>query len=145
MLAGLFAAMTCIGAKLGELFNKFKPLTAYSIDVAGAIAGSIAFALVSFFGFHPWALIIPAVIPLCYFMLRDKVNLALGLIPLIRAVITMTWTVDPPDHRNLLVSVSAVDLTTLQNYLSAELSDVKKAALWTSTRSGKTKSGSERS
>ena len=62
MLAGPFAAMTCIGAKLGELFNKFKPLTAYSIDVAGAIAGSIAFALVSFFGFHPWALIILSLI-----------------------------------------------------------------------------------
>ncbi len=133
MLAGPFAVMTCIGAKLGELFNKFKPLTAYSIDVAGAIAGSIAFALVSFLGFHPWALIIPAIIPLCYFMLRDKVNWTLGLTPLILAAMTMTYPVDPPTTETYWSPYQQLTLRPFKQYFSPELSDVKEPAFWTST------------
>jgi hypothetical protein len=133
MLAGPFAVMTCIGAKLGELFNKFKPLTAYSIDVAGAIAGSIAFALVSFVGFQPWALIIPAIIPLCYFMLKDKVNITLGLVPLVAAVITMAWPVDLPATETYWSPYQQLTLHPFREYFAADWSNTKKTALWTST------------
>lgn len=133
MLAGPFAVMTCIGAKLGELFNKFKPLTAYSIDVAGAIAGSIAFALVSFVGFQPWALIIPAIIPLCYFILKDKVNITLGLVPLVAAVITMAWPVDRPATETYWSPYQQLTLHPFREYFAADWSNTNKKALWTST------------
>lgn len=55
LLAGPFAVMVCIGAKIGALFNKQKPLAAYCIDIGGAIAGSLAFALASFLGLPPAA------------------------------------------------------------------------------------------
>lgn len=36
-----------IGQETGRLFRPFKPLTAYSINVAGALVGSLAFTLIS--------------------------------------------------------------------------------------------------
>lgn len=61
LLAGAFLLMLPIGARLGELFENFKPLSAYSINLAGAIAGSMTFAAVSFLGWHPWVLLVPVV------------------------------------------------------------------------------------
>lgn len=39
---------------LGELFNQFPPLSAYSIDILGSIAGIICFSLLSFSGTGPF-------------------------------------------------------------------------------------------
>lgn len=38
---------------LGGLFNEFKPLKAYSINIAGSILGILAFSLISFLGWGP--------------------------------------------------------------------------------------------
>ncbi len=139
MLAGPFAAMTCIGAKLGELFNKFKPLTAYSIDVAGAIAGSIAFALVSFVGFQPWALIIPAIIPLCYFLFKDKVNISLGLVPLVVSVVIMAWPVDSPATETHWSPYQQLTLRPFREYFAADWSKKRIPAYWNSDDKDKQK------
>lgn len=133
MLAGPFAAMTCIGAKLGELFNKFKPLTAYSIDVAGAIAGSIAFALVSFIGLQPWALAIPAIIVLAYLIMREKTNKALSILPLVASVITMAWPVDLPTTETYWSPYQQLTLHPFREYFAPEWSNKKKTNLWTTT------------
>lgn len=53
LLAGPFAVMVCIGSRIGVLFNKLSPLSAYCIDIAGAIAGSLLFAFSSFAGLSP--------------------------------------------------------------------------------------------
>lgn len=53
LLMGPFAVMACIGSRIGTLFNRHKPLTAYCIDIAGAITGSIGFALLSFLNMAP--------------------------------------------------------------------------------------------
>lgn len=55
LLVGAFFAMMCIGSRIGALFNLNKPLTAYCIDIGGAITGSIAFALSSFLNVAPGA------------------------------------------------------------------------------------------
>ncbi len=130
MLAGPFAAMTCIGAKLGELFNRFRPLTAYSIDVAGAIAGSIVFALVSFWGLHPWALLIPAFVVLCYFMQRDRVNLFLSVIPLIAAVVILWLPVDPPSTETYWSPYQQLTLHPFREYFPADWSAKDVRGLW---------------
>lgn len=138
MLAGPFAVMTCIGAKLGELFNKFKPLTAYSIDVAGAIAGSIVFALVSFMGFPPWMLIILAILPLCFFMVQDKVNVVLSVLLPIAAIVTMAWPVDPPTTETYWSPYQQLTLHPYRDYYPPEWSDKKiNPAVWTNSEPSK--------
>lgn len=44
-----------LGAMLGEEFARFRPLVAYSLDIAGSLAGILCFALVSYVGWSPWA------------------------------------------------------------------------------------------
>lgn len=139
MLAGPFAAMTCIGAKLGELFNKFRPLNAYSIDVAGAIAGSIVFALVSFIGLQPWALAIPVIIAIAYLMWRDRVNIALGILPLLASVITMAWPVEPASTETYWSPYQQLTLHPFREYFSPEWSNPKKTGLWTTADAEKQK------
>jgi spermidine synthase len=48
-----------IGQRLGQLFNNFKPLTAYSINVGASLLGILLFSLVSFLSLTPpiWLLI----------------------------------------------------------------------------------------
>jgi Spermine/spermidine synthase domain len=55
LLAGPFAVMLCLGSRIGALFNAQKPLTAYCIDIGGAITGSLLFALMSFLWMPPYA------------------------------------------------------------------------------------------
>jgi SAM-dependent methyltransferase len=55
LLAGPFAFMVTIGSRIGFLFNQHRPLTAYCIDIAGAITGSVTFALLSFLNAPPGA------------------------------------------------------------------------------------------
>lgn len=53
LLMGPFAVMFAIGSLIGETFNKIGALKAYCVDIAGAIAGSITFALLSFLCVSP--------------------------------------------------------------------------------------------
>ena len=79
LLAGPFAVMACLGSRIGVLFNRQKPLYAYCIDIGGAIAGSVLFALLSFLCFSPSAQIAVfavMLVPLIYKHCR-KVGMAL--------------------------------------------------------------------
>lgn len=53
LLMGPFAVMFCLGNVIGHCFSKLPPLKAYCIDIAGAISGSLTFALMSFLGASP--------------------------------------------------------------------------------------------
>jgi Spermine/spermidine synthase domain len=54
LLAGPFAVMLCLGSRIGALFNQQKPLTAYCIDIGGAITGSLLFGLMAYFWMPPY-------------------------------------------------------------------------------------------
>ncbi len=72
-LAGPFSICLCLGNRLGQLFGKMKPLTAYSINVAGALVGGTLFGICSFLSFAPGTLwILPAAI-IAYYLLQEKV------------------------------------------------------------------------
>jgi len=69
-LAGPFSICLCLGNRLGQLFGSMKPLTAYSINVAGALVGGTLFGICSYLSFTPGALwILPAAI-IAYYLLR---------------------------------------------------------------------------
>lgn len=70
LLAGPFAAMASIGARLAKLFNQLDSLKAYLVNIGGAIAGSLLFTLTSFSGLSPEILLVP-VCAVLYFYLRD--------------------------------------------------------------------------
>lgn len=72
LLAGPFAMCVCIGARLGVLFNQLKPLPAYCYNVGGAIAGSIAFPLLCYFGCPPWVLLMSAAVAISGLLLFKK-------------------------------------------------------------------------
>ncbi len=73
LLMGPFSICLCIGNRIGRLFNSLKPLPAYSVNVTGAIAGSILFGVGSFLRLEPWALwILPALIlAYCLFNIKN--------------------------------------------------------------------------
>lgn len=67
LLAGPFAIMVSLGSRIGVLFNSLKPLTAYCIDIGGAIVGSTLFAVLSFFCVPPAGLlVVPCLIVLWF-------------------------------------------------------------------------------
>ncbi len=62
------AAFTALGEKIGELFDAFPPLTAYSINVAASLLGILVFSVIAFAEWPPvvWVAIV-AVLSLWFF------------------------------------------------------------------------------
>jgi hypothetical protein len=56
ILAGPFFVMACLGSRIGALFNASQPLPAYTVNIMGAIVGSIVFSFASFMDVSPIAL-----------------------------------------------------------------------------------------
>jgi hypothetical protein len=54
------AIMACVGQELGRAFRVLRALEAYRIDIAGSLAGIVAFTLLSFLGAPPliWGLVV---------------------------------------------------------------------------------------
>jgi SAM-dependent methyltransferase len=68
-----FVMCTCLGARLGTLFSLFRPLHAYSINIAGAIAGSILLTTLSLWNTAPWwLLLLPAVVVVCDLIVKYR-------------------------------------------------------------------------
>ncbi len=67
-----------LGQKLANTMNRFAPLTGYSINILGSLAGTVAFALFSFFNFSPpfWFIVSFA---LSIWLIRKKKPLLLGI------------------------------------------------------------------
>ncbi len=72
-LAFPFAMCVAIGSRLGVLFSNFKPLAAYSLNVAGAISGSVLFQVLSALRLAPWQLsLIPTVLVVINLIFKEK-------------------------------------------------------------------------
>jgi SAM-dependent methyltransferase len=69
LVVATFAALT---AKLGELLNREKPLVAYSINVAGSLAGILAFTLASYLQTGPFVWLSFSLVPLWLLLYRDR-------------------------------------------------------------------------
>lgn len=71
LLVGPFALCACIGSRLGRLFSELPPLTAYSINISGAILGSILFSLLSCFNVAPAIFLVPVCLILASYLRRE--------------------------------------------------------------------------
>lgn len=82
VLAGPFLVSFALGSRLGVLFNSMRPIKAYCINLAGALTGTIIFALCSCLSLSPSLLLaIPAVyILICLFQGTNKHKIVLATI-----------------------------------------------------------------
>ncbi len=81
VLAGPFAAMLCLGSRLGVLFNRGEPLKAYCVDIGGSIMGSMIFVLATLSGANPTTLLIPVLLVLVTYIWKGGVAFWKGLLP----------------------------------------------------------------
>jgi SAM-dependent methyltransferase len=63
-------AFFTLGLKLGRLLNQFKPIVAYTINIAGSLIGVLFFTALSALWLPPWVWLIIAAIGLIYFYPR---------------------------------------------------------------------------
>jgi SAM-dependent methyltransferase len=94
LLAGPFSLCLCLGNRIGQLFGGLKPLSAYTVNVTGAIAGSVLFGVASFLRLEPWALwILPAAI-IAYYLMQIKdasTNAKLALVAVLITSVAATY------------------------------------------------------
>lgn len=91
LLLGPFCAMVSIGSRLAKLFNQLKPLQAYTVDIAGAITGSLIFSLTTFTGSSPEILLVP-VCAILFYYLRDCGKIGWkALVPFVLVIGISLW------------------------------------------------------
>jgi hypothetical protein len=90
----LFLSLT-IGSAMAAVFSALKPLTAYTVNLSGALLGSILFALFSFTAIAPWGfLILPAAIMLLVSS-ESRKGKSFGLLAVIAAVLVAVSACKP--------------------------------------------------
>lgn len=101
ILAPPFFVMACLGSRMGLLFNNNKPLAAYTVNIMGAIVGSIAFSVLSFFNISP-ILLFAAVAPIvgiAYLAKRpagEKVMPVVAALATLGTVVASLWPLPEP-------------------------------------------------
>lgn len=93
LLSGPFAAMACIGSRLGQLFAKIPALNAYATDISGAVFGSVLFSTCSFLGFAPWVLLVPV---LAVIGVLSRAKWWQKVIPIALTLVFASWTIAKP-------------------------------------------------
>ncbi len=120
-LAAIMIALYGVFLKLGNLlapaFNKLSPLLAYSINLSGSIAGTLAFALISYLGLPPsiWLLILGASI---YLIERKTIIVIFTcLLASLSTVLNHTSYWSPYSKLDLIPVKTVIDSATRQtNY-----------------------------
>lgn len=111
LLAGPFLAAWSLGSQMAPLFNSMRPLSAYSINLAGALSGSVLFALLSFGGLPPWVLLIPpAVILVSMAPVRSIWRIAYGLCLVVTILLGAVEFPEAPGARTYWSPYQRLDL-----------------------------------
>ena len=60
LFLGATFVMACVAQGVAQLFERFEPLEAYRLDIAGSLLGIVAFSALSFLGAGPlvWGLVL---------------------------------------------------------------------------------------
>jgi hypothetical protein len=91
VLSGPFAVMAALGSRIGALFNALSPLKAYSVNIGGAIAGSLIFSVLSFQGLTPWQMLILPCVLIGPDILSAGASGKLGPVILAASVAAASW------------------------------------------------------
>jgi len=134
ILGGPLLFMVCIGARLGVLFQQSKPLTAYSINILGALVGSLAFTCTSSWSWPPWARLLPAALTLIACLRLPLTGVVVQSLVLITAVL-LSLVVSPADREFHTYWSPYQRLDALFGY--AERPDKHQKPLWISLNSNR--------
>jgi hypothetical protein len=90
-----FAIASALGSYLGVLFDQLEPLPAYCTNIAGSLAGSIAFTLLSYLGLSPAVMLWPVVIVVAWLFGGKELisNFLRVTLPLALIVLLSFWTI----------------------------------------------------
>lgn len=98
LLAPTFYVCMSLGAQIGILFNETKPLSAYCINIVGALAGSIVFTICAFAYLPLWTLfIVPAVVAMLYLKENTRRHQIRSALLLTLAVVAAYWPIRGPE------------------------------------------------
>lgn len=116
LLVGPFFTSLAIGSRLGVLFADLRPITSYSVNLAGATCGTIAFAVLSFLSVGPGILFtVPAVILGMYLTRKITPTFLLSLVSLVACVLIGAWTVDKSDTKTFWSPYERVDFVEMHD------------------------------
>lgn len=109
ILAGPFFSCMAIGARLGILFDKLRPITAYSVNLFGALLGTVALAALSFLNIQPGALLaIPCLLTI-FWLPSGKKYKPLAILALIGCIGFGTFSATKPDVQTLWSPYERID------------------------------------
>ncbi|MBP7860247.1 hypothetical protein KA183_01085 [bacterium] len=116
LLVGPFFTSLAIGSRLGVLFGELRPITSYSVNLAGATCGTVAFAILSFLSIGPGILFaVPALILAIYLIRKISPSTIVSLVALIACVLTGFWTVDKSDTKTFWSPYERVDFVEMRD------------------------------
>jgi hypothetical protein len=112
IFVGVVVALGCIAARVGALLPGFAPLDGYRLDILGSIAGTVGFAVASFFQLRPavWGLVICAGLWRSSSAPRRGVEW-LGMVAIV--AVFVLGSVDPADSWSPYYRVTAGDTTAV--------------------------------
>jgi len=88
-----------LGQRLGRLLDQFEPLVAYSINVAGSLAGIALFSLVGYLSWKPHQWLILGVIPAVWFFRKSWQIVLLALTVVVACVTVQPQVLWSPYYR----------------------------------------------
>lgn len=113
LLAAPFGVFVAIGCRLGLLFDRLPSLQAYSLNLAGAIAGSAVFPILSFLGFPPWQLLLPAAAILVFMVWQTEQKINWKNIAVVAAIPVLFLVLPGSQAKPLLFLERFFELTAL--------------------------------
>lgn len=95
LIAAVYVVFQRVGWWLGEEFSRLEPLEAYSLNLAGSIAGTLTFALISWLGLAPWVwLAITGAVS--FFLYRKTAVAVLSAFAVVAAFVTTNSSIWSP-------------------------------------------------
>ncbi|HZD41170.1 MAG TPA: hypothetical protein VE131_10640 [Terriglobales bacterium] len=115
LVVATFATLT---AKLGSLLNREKPLTAYSINVAGSLLGIVGFSLASYYQWPPfaWLLVLALLPPFYYSKKRLAAFYFLGVLAIAFCATIADQVIWSPYYRIKLFQINRSVTSLTVNY-----------------------------
>ncbi len=116
LLIGPFFTSLAIGSRLGVLFGELRPITSYSVNLAGATCGTVAFAILSYLSIGPGILFaVPALILAIYLSRKLSLSTIVSVVALFACVLTGFWTVDKADTKTFWSPYERVDFVEMRD------------------------------
>lgn len=112
ILAGPFFSCMAIGARLGIIFNKLRPVTAYGVNLFGALLGSIALGVVSLYDIQPGTLLAVPCLLSIFWLPSGKVYRFMAILSLLGSIAFGSIAATKPNIQTFWSPYERIDFST---------------------------------